>query len=164
MMELCSEYLSLRCVWLYVLFISRTRIRVNPHSIMSWMSMIPLLEEGEKSEGEVTATGLEPRTTEFLNEHSTICRNWPNDRAVFWVFISTVDLTVCSCHVTYALQSESTLYSCFEQGVPWHSGNYRVWIHSQTRTWHDKKIQSISFLLELIYHVLSISEYILEKH
>ena len=23
----------------------------------------------------------------------------------------------------------------FEQGVPWHSGNYRVWIHSKTRTW-----------------------------
>ena len=31
---------------------------------------------------------------------------------------------------------------CFEQGVPWHSGNYRVWIHSETRTWHDKNIQS----------------------
>ena len=32
--------------------------------------------------------------------------------------------------------------ACFEQGVPWHSGNCRVWIHSQTRTWHDKNIQS----------------------
>ena len=31
---------------------------------------------------------------------------------------------------------------CFKQGVPWHSGNYRVWIHSETRTWHDKNIQS----------------------
>ena len=30
----------------------------------------------------------------------------------------------------------------FEQGVPWHSGNYRVWIHSEMRTWHDKNIQS----------------------
>ena len=27
--------------------------------------------------GEVTATGLEPRTTWFLNEHSTIWPNWP---------------------------------------------------------------------------------------
>ena len=27
----------------------------------------------------VTATGLEPRTTLFLNEHSTIWPNWPND-------------------------------------------------------------------------------------
>ena len=27
------------------------------------------------------------------------------------------------------------------QGFPWHSGNCRVWIHSETRTWHGKNIQ-----------------------
>ena len=27
-----------------------------------------------------------------------------------------------------------------EQGVPWHSGNYRVQIHSETRTWNEKNI------------------------
>ena len=32
MIELCSEYLSVRCIWLYVLVMSRTRFRVNPHS------------------------------------------------------------------------------------------------------------------------------------
>ena len=32
--------------------------------------------------------------------------------------------------------------TCFEQGVPWHLGNNRVWIHSETRTWDDKNIQS----------------------
>ena len=31
---------------------------------------------------------------------------------------------------------------CFEQGVPSHSHNYRVYIHSKMRMWHDKKIQS----------------------
>ena len=31
----------------------------------------------------------------------------------------------------------------FEQGVPWHSGKYRVWVHSETRTWHDKNIQTV---------------------
>ena len=25
-------------------------------------------------------------------------------------------------------------HACFEQGVPWHSGNYRVWIHCETRS------------------------------
>ena len=30
----------------------------------------------------------------------------------------------------------------FKKGVPWHSSSYRVWIHSDTRTWHDKNIQS----------------------
>ena len=41
------------------------------------MSRNSLLEAGAKSEGEVTTTGLEPRTTYFLNEHSTIWPNWP---------------------------------------------------------------------------------------
>ena len=31
--------------------------------------------------------------------------------------------------------------TCLEQGVPWHSGNYKVWIHSKTCMWHDKNIQ-----------------------
>ena len=30
----------------------------------------------------------------------------------------------------------------FEQGSSWHLGNYRVWIHSEVRTWHDKNIQT----------------------
>ena len=73
-----------------------------------------------------------------------------------WVLICTELLTVCSCHAMYAFQSESTLYSClnvnvkellaqnrhdiryqivfryracFEQEVPWISGNCRVWIY-----------------------------------
>ena len=68
-------------------------------------------------------------------------------------------MTVCSCRVTYAFQSESTLYSLakwlsvhlrtkwfwssltFEQGVPRYSRNYRLWIYSETCTWHDKYSQ-----------------------
>ena len=34
MIELCSEYLSVWCIWLYVLAMSRTRFAVNPHSIL----------------------------------------------------------------------------------------------------------------------------------
>ena len=30
--------------------------------------------------------------------------------------------------------------ACFEQGVPWHAGSYKVWIHPETRTWHDKNL------------------------
>ena len=32
--------------------------------------------------------------------------------------------------------------ACFEQGVPWHLGNYRVWIYYETRTWHGKNIET----------------------
>ena len=127
MIERRSEYLSVRCIWLYVLAISRTRLRVNPHSRIGWMSRNHLLEPFEKSEGEVTATGLEPITAYFLNEHSTIWPNWPNYRAVFWVFILTVHLTVCSCHVTYAFQSESTLYSCMNIKEPLARSGREIW-------------------------------------
>ena len=33
--------------------------------------------------------------------------------------------------------------ACFEKGIPWHLGNYSVWIHSETCTWHDKNKQSL---------------------
>ena len=36
--------------WLYVLAMSRTRFRVNPHSIVAWMTRNSLLETGAKSE------------------------------------------------------------------------------------------------------------------
>ena len=34
MIELCWNYVSLWCIWLYVLVVSCTRFRVNPHSIV----------------------------------------------------------------------------------------------------------------------------------
>ena len=34
MIELCCEHLSVRCIWLYVIIMSRTSFRVNPHSIV----------------------------------------------------------------------------------------------------------------------------------
>ena len=50
MIELCCEYLSVRCIWLYVLVMSCMCFRVNPHSIVAWMSRNSLLEAGTKSE------------------------------------------------------------------------------------------------------------------
>ena len=42
------------------------------HTIVAWMWGSSLLEAGPKSEGEVTATGLQPTTTSLVNDHSTI--------------------------------------------------------------------------------------------
>ena len=58
-----------------------------------------------------------------------------------WVFV--YDLSGCGfeprcSHLNFRFRA------CFEQGVLWYSGNYRVWMHSETRTWHDKNIQSFS--------------------
>ena len=52
-------------------------------------------------------------------------------------------LNLCS-HLNFRYRA------CFEQGVPWQSGNYRVWIHSERRTWHDKNIQSLHLHLHLL--------------
>ena len=50
MMELCCEYLSVRCIWLNVFIMSRRSFRVNPHSTVAWMSRNSLLEAGAISE------------------------------------------------------------------------------------------------------------------
>ena len=108
---MCSEYLSPRSIWLYVPVMSRTHFKVNPDSIVAWMSRNSLLEVAAEYEVELTAVGLEPRTTYFENQHWIIRPNSPNDWDVCWVLICTVHLTVSSCHVMYAFQSESTLYN-----------------------------------------------------
>ena len=58
----------------------------------------------------VIATGPEPTTTYFANEHTTILPSWENDWAVLRVSMYTVHLTVYYYHVTYALKGESFTY------------------------------------------------------
>ena len=76
------------------------------------MSRNSFPKTGAKSEVSVTATGFQPTTTYFVDENSTNWPNWPNDWAKLCVLIFRMYLTVGSCHVKYALQSESTLSSC----------------------------------------------------
>ena len=112
MFQLSSEYLFVPCIGLYVLVMSRTCFRVNPHYIVAWMSRNALLEFCRIYEAEGIGTGFEPTSTSLVNKHSTIWPSWANDWAELWVLISTVHLTKCSCHVTDAFENESTLYSC----------------------------------------------------
>ena len=83
------------------------------------------------------ATGLEPRTTYFINDHSTIWPNWLV-RQNGWVVVCKLSgsgfESSCS-HLNFRFRAR------FEQGVPWHSGNYSVWIHSEMFMWYDKNIQ-----------------------
>ena len=37
----------------------------------------------------------------------------------------------------YGIHLNFRYRACFEEGVSWHSGNYKVYIHSETCTWHD---------------------------
>ena len=56
-----------------------------------------------------------------------------------WVFVyelSGCGLKSCCSHLNFRYRT------CSKQEVSWHSGKYRVQIHSEMRTWHDKNIQS----------------------
>ena len=74
------------------------------------------------------------RTDKYSQQSSIIWPVWRNG----WVFVYKLNgfrfESRCS-HLNFRF------CACFEKGVPWHSGNYWEWIHSETRTWHDKKIQ-----------------------
>ena len=76
-----------------------------------------------------------------LNHLAKLANGWHS--AIWlngWVFV--YELNSCgfesSCsHLNFRFRD------CFEQEVSWHSGNYRVWIDSETGTWHNKNIQSV---------------------
>ena len=75
--------------------------------------------------------------TDKYSEHSSIIWPlWPNG----WVFIYELSGSgfESSCnHLNFRF------CACIEHRVRWHSDNYRVWIHFETCTWHDKNIQSV---------------------
>ena len=75
-----------------------------------------------------------------------------------WVLTCRVHFNVCYWHVRYVFQSQCTFCNClnvrelvarnrrniwscdcnyFEQEVPWHSGNYRLWIQFEKGRWYD---------------------------
>ena len=64
-----------------------------------------------------------------------------------WVFVYEISgygfESRCS-HLNFRFRA------CFEQGAPRHSGNYRVWISSEMRTWHDKNIQRNLFYMKVV--------------
>ena len=75
------------------------------------------------------------RTDKYSQDSSII---WPvgiND----WMFV--YELSGCGfesrcSHLIFSFRAY------FDLGIPWHSSNYGVRIHSETRHWHDKKRQS----------------------
>ena len=71
-----------------------------------------------------------------LNKKSCWMDGWIDDKFYITKINEHKQVTVCSYHVTYAFQSESTLYSCLNVKKP------LARTRSETRTWHDKNIQS----------------------
>ena len=76
--------------------------------------MNSMLETDEIFDLYVTPIALEPRTTSFVKEHSTIWQIGINDWVEFWVLICTLPLSVYYQHLRYAFHSESKLYACLK--------------------------------------------------
>ena len=87
------------------------------------------------------ATKFQATTTGF--EPTTIWPVWLNG----WVFV--YELGGCGLE-SYCSHLNFRFRACFEQWVPWHSGNYRVWVHSEQRRWNDKNKQTTKFQLKMI--------------
>ena len=102
------EYLFLRSIWLYVLIMSRMYFRVNPHSIVDWMS---------KTQIRVQMLSLKLQISPALSKEF--------------------------------LDIQATC---------------RVWIHSETGTWHDKNIQSNApyrrVLITQLNHMASLAKWL----
>ena len=65
--------------------------------------------------------------------------NFPHSDLLISVLTENLTCTVCSCHVTYAFQSESTLYSCLNVKELLARKRHEIWILSDcnwTRTYN----------------------------
>ena len=78
---------------------------------------------------------------------------WLSGIIVFFYELSGFGLESSCSHFSFRFRI------CFEQGVTWHSDNYRVWIHSETRTWHDKNIHSSRTLVSLECFTVDFSQF-----
>ena len=73
-----------------------------------------------------------------------LVHKWTLNHLVKWL---SVRLQTKWYWVRVQLQSLKLQILCLLQARSWHSDNYRVWIHSERHTWHDKNIQSPQWIL-----------------
>ena len=84
---------------------------------------------------DMITTYPEMHHTDRCSQHSSII--WPvwlNGWVVVYE-LSGWGFESCCSHLNFRYRT------CSEQGVPWQSGSYRVWINSETCTWHDNNIR-----------------------
>ena len=103
---------------------TRTRNHLVRKRVINWAFTLKRVRD-------MIRTYTQLHRADKYSEHSSII--WPvwlNG----WVFVyelSGCGFQSCCSHLNFRYRP------CFEQGVPWNSSNYRVWIYSETRTWHD---------------------------
>ena len=141
-----SNYLySYRCIWLYVIIMSRTSFRVNLHSIVC-LNVKELLARSRSYIWSLSDS-IRIRTHNHLLRKQTLknlakLAKWLSSVVVLWLLIYTVHLTVSYYYVTYEFQSDSTLYSFLEcQRTP--CLKQALYLKFKWQQWYSK-IQSLS--------------------
>ena len=141
MIELCCEYLSVWCIWLYVIIMSHTRFRVS--TLCSCPNVNELLARNRRD-----ILSLSNYNRIRTRNHLAKLASWLNG----WMFVYEQS----GCEFESRCSHLNSRYcACFKQGVSWHSGNYRVWIHSEMCTWHGKNIQLKNPMLCQHYKIVS---------
>ena len=140
MIELCCEYLSVWCIWLYVIIISCTSVRVNPHSIVC-LNVKALLDWSRchiwsLNDRNVIRTynQLVGKLTTQLN-HLAILVKWLSVRLQtkwLWVRIKLLSLKFQIWRLLLAMR-----FSTFRQTIECR--------FTETRTWHDNNVQSMNY-------------------
>ena len=141
MIELCCEYLSVQCICLKVFIMSRTRFRVNPHSIVAWMSRKSLLETGTISE--FSGCGFESSCSQLnfrygacsepgVSWHPGTCRVWIHSETRTWNDKNTVKCTV-------QISIHNTMIE--------HLANFTKWLSVRLRT----KLQSLKLQIWCLF-------------
>ena len=145
MIELCCEYLSVT-VHLTVSSYHVTYAFQSESTLYSCLNVKELLAWNRhniwniecgltlKRMHDMIRTYIQMHCTVKYSQHSSIIQPvWLNG----WVYeLSGCEFESRCSHLNFRYRA------CFEQEFPWHSGNYRVRIHSEMRTWYDKNMQS----------------------
>ena len=90
----------------------------------------------------------------LVQKRTLILPNWQPIWLNGWVFVyelSGFGFGSCCRHLNFRYRA------CCEQGVPWHSGNHRVRIYSETYTLYDKNIQPVflNYFKKLFFSILA---------
>ena len=132
MIELCCEYLSVRCIWLYsischihvweqVCTLQLPECQGTPCSKqtqclkLKWQQQDSNLEFTLKNLYDMIITHSQMHHTTQLNHLTSLDKTLSVHLQTRWLCVQ--------------IQSSFRYCTCFEQVVPWHSGNCRVQIH-----------------------------------
>ena len=86
MIELCYEYLFVRCIWLYVIVMSRTRFRVNPHSLLC-LNVKELVARSRHHIWSFSDSNVISTHSHLVRKRTAIYPNWPDALRTKWLWV-----------------------------------------------------------------------------